>query len=63
MVALDIIGLTADWLVAKWSLWIALYLILGIGVPWAMTRAWAQQHRSTIEPGLKQLFQHGELGL
>ena len=63
MVALDIIVLTADWMAAKWSLWIALYLILGIGVPWAMARAWAQQHRSTIHPGLKQLFQHGELGL
>jgi hypothetical protein len=63
MVALDVIGLTADWMAAKWLLWIVLYLTLGIGVPWAMTRAWAQQHQSTIQPGLKQLFQHGELGL
>jgi hypothetical protein len=28
-----------------------------------MTLAWAHQHRTTMRPGLKQIFQHGELGL
>ena len=63
MVASGIIGLTPDWMAAKWVLWIVLYCTLGIIVPWAMTRAWAHQHKSTIQPGVKQLFQHGELGL
>jgi len=63
MVALNIVGIPAEWMAAKWLLWIILYLTVGIVVPWAMTRAWAHQHESTIQPGLKQLFQHGELGL
>jgi uncharacterized membrane protein YjgN (DUF898 family) len=63
MVVLGIFAFTADWIAAKWLLWIVLYLILGMVLPWALTRAWAHQHRSTIQPSLKQLFQHGELGL
>jgi len=63
MVALYIFGLSADWMAAKWLLWIGLYLTLGIFVPWAMTRAWAQQHQSTMQPRLRELFQNGELGL
>ena len=63
MVALNILGLSADWIAAKWLLWIGLYLTLGVLLPWAMTRAWAQQHQSTMQPRLKQLFQNGELGL
>ena len=63
MVALGIHELTADWASAKWLLWIGLYLSLGIVVPWAMTRAWAHQHRSPLRPRLRQVFQHGELGL
>jgi hypothetical protein len=63
MVALQITGWTADWMAAKWLLWIGLYLTLGIIVPWALTRAWASQHNITMQPRLKQLFQHGELGL
>lgn len=63
MVALDIFEVTAGWMAAKWLLWIGLYLVLGVGMPWAMTRAWAQQHQSTMQPSLRQVFQHGELGL
>jgi len=63
MLALAIHEPTANWIAAKWLLWIGLYLILGIFVPWAMTRAWAHQHHSTMQPRLKELFQHGELGL
>lgn len=63
MVALYTYALTPDWLAAKWLLWIALYLGLGIFLPWVMTRAWAHQHQSTVMPSVRQLFQHGELGL
>lgn len=63
MVALYTYALTPDWLAAKWLLWIALYLGLGIFLPWVMTRAWAHQHQSTVMPRVRQLFQHGELGL
>lgn len=63
MVAFEISAITTDWMAAKWLLWIALYLVLGIGVPWAMARAWAQQHQSTMQPRLRQVFQFGELGL
>jgi hypothetical protein len=63
MVALHSHDLSADWTAAKWLLWIGLYLSLGIFAPWVMTRAWARQHRSNMQPRLRQLFQHGELGL
>lgn len=51
------------WASFQWLLWISLYLILGIFVPWLITRAWVQQHGSELQPRLKELFQHGELGL
>jgi hypothetical protein len=63
MVALNIHNLIADWTTVKWLLWIGLYLSFGILGPWVMTRAWAQQHRSNMQPRLSQIFQHGELGL
>lgn len=63
MVTANLIGLTADWMAAKWLLWIALYVSLGVFVPWAMARSWTHQHRSTMQPRLQQLFQNGELGL
>jgi uncharacterized membrane protein YjgN (DUF898 family) len=63
MIALATHELTADWTAAKWLLWIALYLTLGVFVPWVMTRAWTHQHRSSIRPQVRQLFQNGELGL
>ncbi len=63
MVALGTHELPADWTSAKWLLWIGLYVGLGILLPRVMTRAWAQQHNSTVRPGLRQVFEHGELGL
>lgn len=53
----------ADWMSLKWLLWISLYLILGVLVPWATAVAWAHQHGSDLRPRPKQLFQRGELGL
>ncbi len=53
----------ADWMSLKWLLWISLYLILGVLVPWATALAWAHQHGSDLRPRPEQLFQRGELGL
>jgi hypothetical protein len=53
----------ADSMWLNWLLWISLYLILGLLVPWATSVAWAHQHGSNLRPGLKQLFGRGELGL
>jgi hypothetical protein len=63
MVALGIHELAADWTSAKWLLWIGLYLGLGVFLPRFMTWAWAQQHHVPMRPHLRQVFQHGELGL
>jgi hypothetical protein len=52
-----------DWMSLKWLLWISLYLILGVVVPWLTSLAWAHQHGSDQRPRLRQLFQRGELGL
>jgi hypothetical protein len=53
----------ADWMSLKWLLWISLYLILVVFVPWATSLAWAHQHGSDLRPRPKQLFERGELGL
>lgn len=63
MVAPNSSAVMAGWTSAKWLLWINLYVILGIFVPWVMTRTWAHQNGSDLRPRPKQLFQHGELGL
>ncbi len=53
----------AEWMSVKWLLWISLYLVLGVFVPWATALAWAHQHGSDLRPRPRQLFQRGELGL
>lgn len=63
MMALYIYELVTKLTAAKWVSWVVLYLILGIFVPWALTQAWAQQHKTATRPQFKQLLQHGELGL
>ena len=52
-----------SWASLKWLLWISLYLILGVFVPWATALAWSHQHRSDLQLRPRQLFQRGELGL
>jgi len=52
-----------DWTSLKWLVWISLYLLFGVFVPWFLTRAWAHQHGKNVHPRPKQLFQNGELGL
>lgn len=47
----------------KWPLWIGLYVVLGVLVPWATALSWAHQHGSEMRPRVRQLFQRGELGL
>lgn len=56
-------AIMADWMSLKWLLWISLYLVLGVFVPWATSLAWAHQHGSDLRPRPKQLFERGELGL
>jgi hypothetical protein len=53
----------ADVMWLNWLLWIGLYLILGLLVPWATSVAWVHQHNSNLETGLRHLFERGELGL
>jgi hypothetical protein len=47
----------------KWLLWIGLYLVMGVLVPWAAALSWAHQHGTEVRPRPRQLFQRGELGL
>ena len=47
----------------KWVVWIGLYLVMGVFVPWATALSWAHQHGSELRPRPRQLFQRGELGL
>jgi hypothetical protein len=44
-------------------LWLGLFMVLGILVPFFLTRAWNQQHGLEVQSHPKQLFQRGELGL
>jgi len=52
-----------SWTSLKWLLWISLYLIPVVFLPWAISRAWAHQHGSDPQLRPKQLFRRGELGL
>jgi hypothetical protein len=52
-----------NWTSLKWLLWIGLYLIPVVFVPWAISRAWAHQHGSDPQLRPKKLFERGELGL
>jgi hypothetical protein len=52
-----------SWSSLKWLLWISLYLIPVVFLPWAISRTWAHQHGSDLQLRPKQLFQRGELGL
>ena len=53
----------AGWTSTKWLLWIGLYVIPGICLPWAIARTWNHQHDAAGRFTLKQLFRRGELGL
>ena len=49
--------------VIKWLIWISLYVIPVVFLPWAISRAWAHQHRRELAFKPQHLFQRGELGL
>lgn len=51
------------WTSLKWLLWIGLYVIPVLFLPWATTRAWADENGNELPTGPKKLFQRGELGL
>lgn len=50
-------------LILKWMIWICLYPVVVICVPWALTRSWGRQHGSDFRPAVHQIFQRGELAL
>lgn len=52
-----------NWSSIKWLLWISLYAIPMVFLPWALSRAWADQHGKDLNFGPKQLFRRGELGI
>lgn len=51
------------WNSLKWLLWISLYLIPVVFLPWAISRTWVYQHGKDLYFKPQQLFQRGELGL
>ena len=51
------------WTSLKWVLWMSLYLIPVVLLPWAISRAWFLQHGNDLKLRPRQLFQRGELGL
>ena len=53
----------ASWTSIKWLLWISLYAIPIVFLPWGLSRAWAHQHGKDLHFGPKQLFRRGELGI
>jgi hypothetical protein len=52
-----------SWTSFKWLMWIGLYLVPVVFLPWATSRAWVDQHGDKVPVGPKNLFQRGELGL
>jgi hypothetical protein len=44
-------------------MWIGLYLVPIIFLPWALSRSWAHQHGAALQTSPRQLFKRGELGL
>lgn len=52
-----------SWTSLKWLLWIGLYAIPAILLPWAVSLAWVHQHGKDFRLSPTQLFRRGELGL
>ncbi len=53
----------AGWNSFKWLMWIALYLIPAVVLPWAISHTWVHQHGKAVQFSPRQLFRRGELGL
>ncbi len=51
------------WTSFKWLLWICLYVIPVVFLPWAISHTWVHQHGKQLHLTPRQLFQRGELGL
>ncbi len=60
---LDALNFVAAQAPLRCLLWLALFMILGVVVPFFMTRAWNQQHGLAVQSHPRELFQRGELGL
>ena len=53
----------SGWASLKWLLWISLYAVPVLFLPWAISHAWVHQHRTELQTGPKHLLRRGELGL
>jgi hypothetical protein len=53
----------AVWNSTKWLLWIGLFLIPTLFLPWAIGRTWVHQHGVELETGPRKLFARAELAL
>ena len=53
----------SSWPSLKWLLWIGLYAIPILFLPWITARAWVRRHKTEVAVGSRQMFQRGELGL
>jgi hypothetical protein len=53
----------SNWISVKWLVYIGLYLIPILVLPWAVSRSWVHQRGGTVRYSPKQLFERGELGL
>jgi hypothetical protein len=51
------------WTSLKWLLWISLYVIPVVFLPWAISRTWEYQHGKELHLKPQQMFRRGELGL
>jgi len=51
------------WTSLKWLLWISLYVIPVVFLPWAISRTWVHQHGRELQLSPQRFFKRGELGL
>jgi hypothetical protein len=57
------VGWTSLWTSLKWLLWVSLYVVPVVFLPWAISRTWDYQHGKELRLKPQQLFRRGELGL
>lgn len=53
----------AVWNSIKWLLWIGVFLVPTLFLPWAIARTWVHQHKVELETSPRKLFDRAELSL
>lgn len=51
------------WDSIKWLLWIGVFLVPILILPWAIARTWVHQHKMELETSPRKLFARAELSL